>query len=103
MLILTAIVLLQAADSTAAALSWTLYLLGLNPEKQAKLHQELDDAFGRGVDRELSLSGLKLLPYLECCVKVSFATLFFRCVILHMFCTDLAFFIDSSREDDRNP
>lgn len=65
-------IMFAAADSTAAALSWTLYLLGLNPEKQAKLHQELDDAFGRGFDRELSLRDLKQLPYLECCVKESF-------------------------------
>lgn len=65
-------IMFAAADSTAAALSWTLYLLGLNHDKQAKLHKELDDAFGRGVEREFNMSDLKQLPYLECCIKESF-------------------------------
>lgn len=67
----TTSVMFAAADSTSAALSWTLYLLGLNPDKQAKLHKELDSLFGRGVDHEFTLSDLKQLPYLECCVKES--------------------------------
>ncbi|KAK8778352.1 hypothetical protein V5799_020304 [Amblyomma americanum] len=67
----TTSVMFAAADSTSAALSWTLYLLGLNRDKQAKLHKELDDAFGRGVDHEFTLSDLKQLPYLECCLKES--------------------------------
>ncbi|KAL1419823.1 hypothetical protein MTO96_004731 [Rhipicephalus appendiculatus] len=60
-----------AADSTSAAMSWTLYLLGLNPDKQAKLHKELDEAFGRDGQHEITTSDLKQLPYLECCIKAS--------------------------------
>ncbi|XP_070393908.1 cytochrome P450 4Z1-like isoform X2 [Dermacentor albipictus] len=60
-----------AADSTSAAMSWTLYLLGLNPDKQAKLQKELDDALGRGIEADITTSDLKQLPYLECCIKES--------------------------------
>lgn len=67
----TTSVTFAAADSTSAAMSWTLYLLGLNPDKQAKLQKELDDAFGRGVEPEITTSDLKQLPYLECCIKES--------------------------------
>lgn len=53
-------------------MSWTLYLLGLNPDKQAKLQKELDDALGRGIEADITTSDLKQLPYLECCIKASF-------------------------------
>ncbi|KAH8023585.1 hypothetical protein HPB51_014834 [Rhipicephalus microplus] len=67
----TTSVTFAAADSTSAAMSWTLYLLGLNPDKQAKLQKELDDAFGRDGQHEITASDLKQLPYLECCIKES--------------------------------
>lgn len=65
-------IMFAAADSTSAAMSWTLYLLGLHQDKQAKLHKELDDAFGRGVEHDFTMNDLKELPYLECCIKESF-------------------------------
>ncbi|KAL1419817.1 hypothetical protein MTO96_004726 [Rhipicephalus appendiculatus] len=67
----TTSVTFAAADSTSAAMSWTLYLLGLNPDKQAKLQKELDEAFGRDGQHKITTSDLKQLPYLECCIKAS--------------------------------
>lgn len=37
---------LQGHDTTAAAINWSLYLLGSNPEVQRKVDKELDDVFG---------------------------------------------------------
>lgn len=65
-------IMFAAADSTSAAMSWTLYLLGLHQDKQAKLQKELDDVFGRGVEHNFTVGDLKELPYLECCIKESF-------------------------------
>ncbi|XP_003271559.2 cytochrome P450 4V2 [Nomascus leucogenys] len=35
----------EGHDTTAAAINWSLYLLGSNPEVQKKVDQELDDVF----------------------------------------------------------
>lgn len=37
---------LQGHDTTAAAINWSLYLLGSYPEVQRKVDKELDDVFG---------------------------------------------------------
>ncbi|PIO29430.1 hypothetical protein AB205_0088560 [Aquarana catesbeiana] len=36
----------EGHDTTAAALNWSLFLLGSHPEIQAKVHKELDETFG---------------------------------------------------------
>jgi len=36
----------QGHDTTAAAMSFTLHLIGAHPEVQTKVHQELDEVFG---------------------------------------------------------
>jgi cytochrome P450 len=38
--------LLAGHETTANALSWTFYLLGQNPDAEARLHRELDDVLG---------------------------------------------------------
>ncbi|KAH9383175.1 hypothetical protein HPB48_024001 [Haemaphysalis longicornis] len=58
-----------AADTSTASISLTLYLLGLHPDKQAKLQKELDDAFGTGVSRDYTSEDLEKLPYLDACFK----------------------------------
>ncbi|XP_077562670.1 cytochrome P450 4V2-like [Haemaphysalis longicornis] len=58
-----------AADTSTASISLTLYLLGLHPDKQAKLQKELDDAFGPGVSRDYTSEDLEKLPYLDACFK----------------------------------
>ena len=58
----------EGHDTTSAALSWTLWLLGRNPEVQKKLHKEID---------EVELNGgslfekVKSLKYLENVLKES--------------------------------
>ncbi|XP_037561991.1 cytochrome P450 4V2-like [Dermacentor silvarum] len=57
------------SDSSSCAISWSLYLLGLHPEKQRKVQQELDDVLGHDPDRFYTMDDLKRLEYMECCVK----------------------------------
>ncbi|XP_069429389.1 cytochrome P450 4V2 isoform X2 [Ovis canadensis] len=57
-------------DTTAAAINWSLYLLGSHPEVQQKVDSELEEVFGKS-DRPVSLEDLKKLKYLECVIKES--------------------------------
>ncbi|KAM5313037.1 cytochrome P450 4V2 isoform 1-T2 [Glossophaga mutica] len=58
----------EGHDTTAAAMNWSLYLLGSYPEVQKKLDKELDEVFGQS-DRPATLEDLKKLKYLECVIK----------------------------------
>uniref|UniRef100_K9ILV3 Cytochrome P450 4V2 n=1 Tax=Desmodus rotundus TaxID=9430 RepID=K9ILV3_DESRO len=58
----------EGHDTTAAAINWSLYLLGSYPEVQKKLDNELDEVFGQS-DRPPTLEDLKKLKYLECVIK----------------------------------
>ncbi|XP_075466236.1 cytochrome P450 4V2 [Ascaphus truei] len=58
----------EGHDTTAAALNWSLFLLGSNPEAQRKVHQELDETFGES-DRPVTWDDLKKLRYLEAVIK----------------------------------
>ncbi|XP_007524588.1 cytochrome P450 4V2-like [Erinaceus europaeus] len=58
----------EGHDTTAAALNWSLYLLGSYPEVQKKVDKELEEVFGKS-DRPVTLEDLKKLKYLECVVK----------------------------------
>ncbi|XP_007946581.1 cytochrome P450 4V2 [Orycteropus afer afer] len=60
----------EGHDTTAAAINWSLYLLGSYPEAQKKVNIELDEVFGRS-DRPVTLEDLKKLKYLECVIKES--------------------------------
>ncbi|XP_043545714.1 cytochrome P450 4V2-like isoform X2 [Chiloscyllium plagiosum] len=57
-------------DTTASAINWTLYLLGTHPNIQKKVHEELDDVFGRS-DRHVTMEDLKQLQFLQCVIKES--------------------------------
>ncbi|XP_035315065.1 cytochrome P450 4V2 isoform X2, partial [Cricetulus griseus] len=59
---------LQGHDTTAAAINWSLYLLGSYPEVQRKVDKELDDVFGRSL-RPVTLEDMKKLKYLDCVIK----------------------------------
>ncbi|KAH6946600.1 hypothetical protein HPB50_014158 [Hyalomma asiaticum] len=52
-------------------MSWALYLIGLYPEHQELIHQELDDIFGSNQTRPVTSDDLKQMKYLECCLKES--------------------------------
>ncbi|XP_053440290.1 cytochrome P450 4V2 isoform X1 [Nycticebus coucang] len=58
----------EGHDTTAAAINWSLYLLGSNPEVQKKVDNELDEVFGKS-DRPATSEDLKKLKYLECIIK----------------------------------
>ncbi|KAB1257728.1 Cytochrome P450 4V2 [Camelus dromedarius] len=67
----------EGHDTTAAAVNWSLYLLGSYPEVQKKVDNELEEIFGmfgpltRKSDRPATLEDLKKLKYLECVIKES--------------------------------
>ncbi|XP_063314162.1 cytochrome P450 4V2 [Pelobates fuscus] len=58
----------EGHDTTAAALNWSLFLLGSHPEVQKIVHKELDETFGQS-DRPVSMDDLKKLRYLEAVIK----------------------------------
>ena len=57
----------EGHDSTASALSWTLYLIGRHPEVQKKLHAEIDNA---SVSENL-FDKIRNMKYLEYVIKES--------------------------------
>ena len=60
--------LVAGHETTAAALSWTWYLLAQNPQVESKLFQELRTVLG---DRRPAVSDLACLKYTECVIKES--------------------------------
>ncbi|GIY08404.1 cytochrome P450 4c3 [Caerostris extrusa] len=56
-------------ETVAVAVKWALYLIGLYPEVQEKLHQELDSLLGVGSKGPLSVAELNEMKYLECVLK----------------------------------
>lgn len=63
----------EGHDTTAANMNWTLYLIGLNPLVQAKVHEEIDRVLGRdgSKNKQITSAQLTQLKYLELCIKES--------------------------------
>ena len=61
----------EGHDTTSVSLSWTLYLLGLYPEIQLRIQEELDAVFGDERDRDITFDDMKHMEYLECVIKES--------------------------------
>lgn len=59
----------EGHDTTAMAISWTLYELGRNPGVQERVFQELDNIFGGNNERDVTTEDLKQMKYLECVIK----------------------------------
>ncbi|CAG2117895.1 unnamed protein product [Medioppia subpectinata] len=65
----------EGHDTTSMAISWTLHLIGLNPDIQDKCHQELDAVLNASADdwvgerRMISMNELREMKYLEACIK----------------------------------
>ncbi|GBN20447.1 Cytochrome P450 4V2 [Araneus ventricosus] len=57
--------------NTTAAVRWALYLIGLYADVQAKLHEEIDQVFGKDLQRPVTEEDLKQLQYLDCVLKES--------------------------------
>lgn len=62
---------IAGTDSTSTALKFCLLLIGLHPEKQKLIHEELDSIFGDDFDREMNAEDFKRMSYLEMCIKES--------------------------------
>ncbi|CAG2106046.1 unnamed protein product [Medioppia subpectinata] len=56
-------------DTTAICLSWTYHFIGLYPEIQRKLHQELDSILTTNC--MVTIDDIKRMPYLEAVIKES--------------------------------
>lgn len=56
-------------DTTATTVSWALYMLGLHPEMQDKIIEELNKELPQFGSNRLTVSDLSKLNYLECCIK----------------------------------
>lgn len=59
----------EGHDTTSAAVSWSLLLLGGNPKIQEKVFQEIDTIMCGDRDRAPTMSELHDMKYLECCIK----------------------------------
>ncbi|GFS74085.1 cytochrome P450 4V2, partial [Nephila pilipes] len=56
-------------ETVAHTITWALYLVGLYPDVQAKIHEELDGIFGTDQNRYVTETDLNDLKYLECVLK----------------------------------
>ncbi|XP_016932948.4 cytochrome P450 4c3 [Drosophila suzukii] len=61
----------EGHDTTSAAISWTLFLLGCHPEYQEQVVEELDAIFGDDKETPATMKNLLDMRYLECCIKDS--------------------------------
>ncbi|GFY42647.1 cytochrome P450 4c3 [Trichonephila inaurata madagascariensis] len=56
-------------ETVALTLIWAMYLIGLNPDAQAKLYEEIERIFGKDRNRHVTESDLNDLKYLDCVIK----------------------------------
>lgn len=61
----------EGHDTTSAAISWCIYLLGHNMEIQRRVQSEVDVIFSSEKDRYATVEDLKEMKFLECCIKES--------------------------------
>lgn len=59
----------EGHDTTSMALTWTFFVLGLHPDVQAKVHDELDSVFGGDRERTVTTDDIKDMKYLDCVIK----------------------------------
>lgn len=60
---------MQGHDTTSAAISWCLFLLGSHPEYQDRCVQEINDILGPDTNRLATMAELAEMKFLECCIK----------------------------------
>ena len=59
----------EGHDTTSAAISWTLFLLGCHPEYQDRVVEEMESIFGDDRETAPTMKNLMDMRYLECCIK----------------------------------
>lgn len=59
----------EGHDTTSMGISWALYLIGLDPGVQAKLHEEMDNIFGDDTERNITAEDIRDMRYLDCVLK----------------------------------
>jgi len=61
-------VTIKGHDTTAVAITWTLFCLGCNLEHQEKVHEELNEVFGNSAT-PATVKELSQLKYLDRVIK----------------------------------
>lgn len=61
--------MLKGHDTTSAAISWSLFLLGSHPDIQDKVLEEIDEILDGNRDRDPTMKELMEMKYLECVIK----------------------------------
>lgn len=56
-------------DTTAAGMSWAIFLIGSQPDVQTKVQIEIDEVLGMDADRCVTMEDLKKLKYLDLVLK----------------------------------
>lgn len=51
-------------------ITFALYCIGLYPEVQKKIIEEMDGIFGGDIDRPVTYDDIRNMKYLECALKV---------------------------------
>ena len=59
----------EGHDTTACAISWSLYLLGKNPQIMDKVVAEQKEIFKENTFSQVTQTDLTKMKYLECCIK----------------------------------
>lgn len=59
----------EGHDTTSAAVSWCLFLMGDNPHVQERAFQEVDAVMGGDRNRMPTIKELGEMKYVECCIK----------------------------------
>ncbi|GIY23004.1 cytochrome P450 4V2 [Caerostris darwini] len=62
--------ILAGHETVAVAVKWALYLIGMYPEVQERIHQELDSVLGADSKVPIPIDDLKELKFLDCVLKV---------------------------------
>ncbi|KAI1708661.1 cytochrome p450 domain-containing protein [Ditylenchus destructor] len=58
-------------DTTAHAISWTIWCLACHQDIQERLYEEIHEHFGSDTERDVTTDDLNQLKYLEMCIKES--------------------------------
>ncbi|GFY66959.1 cytochrome P450 4c3 [Trichonephila inaurata madagascariensis] len=58
-------------DTTAMGISWALYNIGLRPDIQDMIHDELDRIFQDDRERPITMEDVREMKYLDCVLKES--------------------------------